>query len=212
MTFWPRGWERTVQWQEPAVPTPVQGPWLPPPCCRIPKELQVSRWEADEAAAAFDVSTLNCSPTCSRRWDTPRGGRCFVSFIQRGIDRLTGWNRPESCADLRGVTTCSVWFWSRYWCGQLSSEGYFWVNWRNLDRRNEIEIYRFIRRERWRPLPGEKASTELYIYIYIHTHTHTHSLKESQVALVVKNPPTNAWNYPQVWAAAEASDWQWLCL
>ena len=59
-----------MQWQDPAVPTPVQGSWLPPPNCRIPKELQVSGWKADEAAAAFDVSTLKCSPMCSRRWDT----------------------------------------------------------------------------------------------------------------------------------------------
>ena len=164
VTFWPRGWERTVQRQDPAVPTPVQGSWLPPPCCRIPKEPQVSGWKADEAAAAFDVSTLKCPPTCSRRWDTPQGEGVLSVSSKGEYDRLTGWNRPESCGDLRVVTTCSVWFWSRYWFGQLSSERYFWVNWRNLDRRNEIGIYRKGKMETiaW----GKSKHRFLYIYIY----------------------------------------------
>ena len=84
-------------------PHAVQGPWLPPPCCRIPEELQVPGWKADEASAAFDVSTGSVPPPEVDDGTHPKG---------EGVSSLSS---KEKCDRLKLTwESCSVWFWSRY--------------------------------------------------------------------------------------------------
>ena len=54
-------------------------------------------------------------------------GRVFGQYHPKG-----NWQVET---DPRVRTTCSVWFWNRYWF-RLNSGGYFWFHWRTLDRRN----------------------------------------------------------------------------